>query len=116
MEGLVGRRGLQVGGLENGCFGRMSHELYRISEPQSKAALDFNALQTFASRACPFGYITYPGTLIGRADLVNVIWIVYTDPIDICCQNVSRRHVVETIEIVTTTVLGLPNLCYQPVS
>lgn len=80
---------LQLTGIENAAFARLASDLARIEEPMAVAALEHNALLCCREAAAPHGYVTYPGTLVGREDNLNVVWIVYPTPVGICCQNVS---------------------------
>lgn len=57
-------------------------------EAVNKLSMKLDWLQ---HRAGPHGFFTYPGTLFGADQGINVIWIVYPTPVLICCQHVRRR-------------------------
>lgn len=83
---------MQLTGVENAFFSRLARDLSKIEVPMSCTPLEHNAMLCCAEAAAPFGYVTYPGTLVGREDNLNVVWIVYPTPVGICCKNVSVRH------------------------
>lgn len=79
---------VQVGGTENESFAKLSDVLGEVKEVDSSTDLNFR-MDWLQSRAGPHGFFTYPGTLFGADQGINVVWMVYPTPVQICCQHVS---------------------------
>lgn len=77
-----------MSGVENAFFARLARDLSKVEAPMTCSPLEHNALLCCAEAALPHSYVTYPGTLIGRQNNLNTVWIVYPTPIGICCTHV----------------------------
>lgn len=106
---------LHMSNIENAFFSRLARELSKIETPMSCTPLEHNALLCCAEAAAPFGYVTYPGTLIGREDN-NVVWIVYPNPVGICCkQTMQFQQLRAATDLVPGGVLATHEVSNRPV-
>lgn len=79
-----------MGGAECEAFQRLCKELPRINELYTQVELPGMDLSYMASVVKPHEYFLYPGRFFGREDGKALVWIVYAQPVGICCKNVSR--------------------------
>lgn len=68
---------------------RLCKELPRINELYTQVELPGLDLSYMSSVVKPHEYFLYPGRFFGREDGKALVWIVFPQPIGICCQNVS---------------------------
>lgn len=78
-----------MGGAECEVFMRLCKELPRINELYTQVELPGLDLSYMSSVVKPHEYFLYPGRFFGREDGKALVWIVFPQPIGICCQNVS---------------------------
>ncbi|KAE8745600.1 hypothetical protein FOCC_FOCC007711, partial [Frankliniella occidentalis] len=76
----------QVGGAECEVFRRLCQELPRIQELYTQVEMPGLDLSYMARVVKPHEYFMYPGRFFGRDDGQALVWIVFAQPIGICCQ------------------------------
>ncbi|KAE8745598.1 hypothetical protein FOCC_FOCC007709 [Frankliniella occidentalis] len=73
----------------------MTDALPSVKEVDAAAELSIK-MDWLQSRAGPHGFFTYPGTLFGADQGINVLWIVYPTPIarfyKLDCLDYDRMH------------------------
>ncbi|KAK3917921.1 Carbonic anhydrase [Frankliniella fusca] len=88
---------IQVGGQEDESFGQLTDALPAVKEVDAATELSIK-MDWLKHRAGPHGFFTYPGTLFGADQGINVVWMVYPTPVQICCQHIARFYKLDCLD------------------